>query len=1572
MKKILYSLVLASFLLIAGQNAKAQSPGIVDLFCEDFDSIPSLWKVRNRSTPTNRATPWFRVADVTKNGSPGAAADTVGKATRAFLETPNIYIGGFTSVNLSFDQICYTEDLDDAMVEYSFDNGSSWTSIPVANYNGPSRYDQSIPGVPIPGELKFSKSSQAPGIWKSTDSTWVWDAINSVNSWVREDFNVSSLIAGRPASANDSVKFRLKYEDDPSSVQGRVGTHIWYVDNFCIQGGNCDLVPPVIALTDPPINYPNRYEGRVYLSGPWIFEGLVTDNRGQVDSVYIPYWVLRQNILGGMDTIIVDTIGTNRLAGNNFRGSILKNLPNGEVITAGDSIVWKFEARDGSACVNLAQDPPTGLSRFLVKVNLPPSCRDADILYNFPYYEDFEGQPFKGNPVSKVVIGDGWDNVTGDFHNWWVTNQPSSSQGQYRIITDHPGGGNYLYVESAKLQGGSYKDSSAFLLSPCFDLTELPNGLVRFYANTNTPTISDSIRIDIFDPTPTPGFPNGQFVKNIIPAVKGNKGNNWLPYEFSTFPYKNYITQIRFVATPSENTGLNDMAIDSFKIIPAALNDIRANGIIVEPFIPSQGNAPQQEMIMNVQNLGISNASNFTMSYEVNKNGAVVSSVYDYQPSETLAAGDNKNITFGATNTYVVPLGTFTIKAWVSHLGDAIPPNDTTYTNARGLFYKDGNKYMDDFDGDTLWTILVEDDSLTNNWELGTPNYDYTYSAYSNSNSWDILLNRGYTGTGQTTTLLTPFLDFTTVDDAIISFINNRDINLQRDGVFIEYSFNRGLTWDSLSGQQDPGRWKWYNSFLSAGGFGGAPVFSGNTFCFGNTWAGFLESEVQLPSFFNFEPEVLLRFNFFAEIGGFGNDGMSIDNFLVYDPDPLDLQVQHFVSPTSKCDLQQNQKIKTIIKNRGLTTVTSFSMEYSVTSPSGGAPIVKTDLITRTIGHRDTIHVTSQSTFDMFGYGDYIVQAKAILPNDFCGINDTLIRTIENVEGCSLLFKIETSDVLNFQQPCDSSVWKFNYSSSDGRTYEVARSYNDPRTLINLPLGAINTKIVDLFVCMKNDSKVVFRLDDKDSLIANYSFIAYDGQNDTALYREVLGGPASPVQRFNWICPPERSATPLKIILDEDRIQLPVEKKYDVAIRVLNNGLDSLDNFRLYFQIDDQPAIEKIQNHPFPNELRYNRSRTYRIDSLLLTEGGHILRTWTTLPNGQQDLRTSDDTLVMPFTVMSTIPSALYSSTGSGSYCVGFDDPEDVPWISANPYTLSQLNKAFDFGTPSSPNINGAFSGSTAWGTRVDTNYENHEEAMLLSPFFPLVKDSCYKISFKHNFFIVDSIHDGGTVRMLNSRNSNINDYSDDYWDPIGSVTFNDTISYNPLRIEVKVITPLGDTIFAEQNGWYKTRHILSIPDNTKNSGWTGNSNGWVTAESVLRPSSTFKTALMWRFESDGSTVSDGWAVDDFCIEQLPPTFCYPVSVNENAIDINSVYLGQNIPNPASVNTVIPFYLPASGNVSFTVVNILGQPVYSESENRPKGDGLIELETRNLSGGIYFYTLVVNGTPLTKRMIIAK
>jgi hypothetical protein len=61
-----------------------------------------------------------------------------------------------------------------------------------------------------------------------------------------------------------------------------------------------------------------------------------------------------------------------------------------------------------------------------------------------------------------------------------------------------------------------------------------------------------------------------------------------------------------------------------------------------------------------------------------------------------------------------------------------------------------------------------------------------------------------------------------------------------------------------------------------------------------------------------------------------------------------------------------------------------------------------------------------------------------------------------------------------------------------------------------------------------------------------------------------------------------------------------------------------------------------------------------------------------------------------------------------------------------------------------------------------------------------------------------------------------------------------------------------------------------------------------------------------------------------------------------------------------------------SGDVFFRVINLIGQPVYEELNNRPRGDGLIELNTSSMAAGIYYYTLYAHGKSLTKKMVINK
>jgi hypothetical protein len=86
----------------------------------------------------------------------------------------------------------------------------------------------------------------------------------------------------------------------------------------------------------------------------------------------------------------------------------------------------------------------------------------------------------------------------------------------------------------------------------------------------------------------------------------------------------------------------------------------------------------------------------------------------------------------------------------------------------------------------------------------------------------------------------------------------------------------------------------------------------------------------------------------------------------------------------------------------------------------------------------------------------------------------------------------------------------------------------------------------------------------------------------------------------------------------------------------------------------------------------------------------------------------------------------------------------------------------------------------------------------------------------------------------------------------------------------------------------------------------------------------------------------------------------------------NGIYLGQNMPNPASNLTQIDYYTPDNGNAKFSVLSEVGQQVYTESHNVNTGDHTINLDISKFTAGIYYYTLEFNGDRLYRKMIVVK
>ena len=85
-----------------------------------------------------------------------------------------------------------------------------------------------------------------------------------------------------------------------------------------------------------------------------------------------------------------------------------------------------------------------------------------------------------------------------------------------------------------------------------------------------------------------------------------------------------------------------------------------------------------------------------------------------------------------------------------------------------------------------------------------------------------------------------------------------------------------------------------------------------------------------------------------------------------------------------------------------------------------------------------------------------------------------------------------------------------------------------------------------------------------------------------------------------------------------------------------------------------------------------------------------------------------------------------------------------------------------------------------------------------------------------------------------------------------------------------------------------------------------------------------------------------------------------------------SVYLGQNEPNPAITTTRVPYSVPEPGKVTMELTNTAGQVIYTTTQEADLGKNYIELNTGNLAAGVYYYTIHYKDIVLTKKMVVEK
>ncbi len=391
--------------------------GQTTILNEDFEGTSLQF---NSTAATSTTASWSTNTSIFSGGSTSISRSVVTSDT-LWLTSDPFSTMGYVAVNLSFSHICKVDFFDRALVQYSIDNGQSWTSVSAAEYLGNGNFfGNSFSAVSYLDWLPGSPSTTPTNSW-----------------WKNEEINL--------AAAANNMQVRIRFALIDGDNNGSLGNFGWLIDDVNIIGANCELIPPVLSNeTD--------LSGFQYTTNPLAVAVDAFDSSG-VDSVLIFYTVNSSSL---------DSIGLSLTSGTTFNGL----LPGFQI---GDTVCYYYEAKDSTSCENTTQLPANSCFQFVVQSTPPVPCLGTPTNI-YPYNEDFSTFSLS----SSTTMTNNWENSITDDLDWETRTGGTPSTGTGPSGDHTTGFGNYLYVEAT---GGNNNDE-AILITPCYDLSSL--GLAQF------------------------------------------------------------------------------------------------------------------------------------------------------------------------------------------------------------------------------------------------------------------------------------------------------------------------------------------------------------------------------------------------------------------------------------------------------------------------------------------------------------------------------------------------------------------------------------------------------------------------------------------------------------------------------------------------------------------------------------------------------------------------------------------------------------------------------------------------------------------------------------------------------------------------------------------------------------------------------------------------------------------------------------------------------------------------------------------------------------------------------------
>lgn len=479
------------------------------------------------------------------------------------------------------------------------------------------------------------------------------------------------------------------------------------------------------------------------------------------------------------------------------------------------------------------------------------SSQAQDDIVDYPFITDFNSLT-----SSDDLTGSGYL-IEGTFV--WTLNSggtPTDFTGPSGDNSADASGG-YLYTEASPVSEGDIGEFS----TPLMDFSSLNAPSVSFFYHMYGLSMG-TLEVDVLQEDGT--------LVNVLTITGDQQSSQDDPYlEAFVSLYQFADETVRLVFRGIRGSSFfSDIAIDDIVIQENPLID--EIGIADISLSSLESSADSKSFSIELINNGSADQTGFDVSYSLNGETVITETV-----SETLPAFGSLDYQF-SESLDLSSTGSYTIEVNSLLDNDENTSNDVFTFDFEVLEAVISFPYAESFESGSGGWISGGSNS---SWELATPESSAITGASDGTFAW-ITGNGSTYNASEQSYVMSPFLDFTGVENPIILLDIWYDIEEGWDGAALQFSQDHGSTWQNIGILDDPANWYNYN-LVEDNFLGSNPLaFSGGN---SDAWSGasaeYVTAIHALDDLGGLD-EVLLRVVFGSD-NAFNEDGISFDNIRI-------------------------------------------------------------------------------------------------------------------------------------------------------------------------------------------------------------------------------------------------------------------------------------------------------------------------------------------------------------------------------------------------------------------------------------------------------------------------------------------------------------------------------------------------------------------------------------------------------------------------------------------------------------------------------------------------------------------